>query len=142
MIFNLGAFHVESYLTPVFHDFHLALGRERAGLYASRAVEYIFFACVTFCPFFSFWYRELAAACDCGTPWTFHLNQLMRLWHLSPSVNSIFKHACAAVHWSYTSDCLVRPFVYFHTSCVRTAKALARLRGSQARLSLRWSPVR
>ena len=24
---------------------------------------------------------------------------------------------------------LVRPFVYFHTSCVRTAKALARLRG-------------
>ena len=24
--------------------------------------------------------------------------------------------------------CLVRPFVYFHTSCVRTAKALARLR--------------
>ena len=28
------------------------------------------------------------------------------------------------------------PFVYFHTSCVRTAKAL-----TQARLSLRWSPM-
>ena len=28
----------------------------------------------------------------------------MRLWHLSPSVNSIFKHACAAIHWGYTSD--------------------------------------
>ena len=27
------------------------------------------------------------------------------------------------------SDFLVGPFVYFHTSCVRTAKALARLRG-------------
>ena len=26
------------------------------------------------------------------------------------------------------SDCLVGPLVYFHTSCVRTAKALARLR--------------
>ena len=25
--------------------------------------------------------------------------------------------------------CLVGPFVYFHTSCVRTAKALARVRG-------------
>ena len=25
--------------------------------------------------------------------------------------------------------CFVKPFVYFHTSCVRTAKALARLRG-------------
>ena len=23
---------------------------------------------------------------------------------LSPSVNSIFKHACAAIHWRYTSD--------------------------------------
>ena len=26
--------------------------------------------------------------------------------------------------------CLIRPFVYFHTSCVRTAKALARLRST------------
>ena len=25
--------------------------------------------------------------------------------------------------------CLVKPFVYFHTACLRTAKALARLRG-------------
>ena len=31
------------------------------------------------------------------------LSRLMRLWHLSPSVNSIFKHACAAIHWRYTS---------------------------------------
>ena len=28
----------------------------------------------------------------------------MRLWHLSPSVNSSFKHACGAFHWGYTSD--------------------------------------
>ena len=33
---------------------------------------------------------------------------------------------------------LVRPFTYFHTSCVRTAKALARLRRC---LSLHWSPM-
>ena len=31
------------------------------------------------------------------------LSRLMRLWHLSPSVNSIFKHACAAIHCGYTS---------------------------------------
>ena len=34
----------------------------------------------------------------------YHLSQLMSLWHLSPSVNSIFKGACAAIHWGYTSD--------------------------------------
>ena len=32
------------------------------------------------------------------------LSRLMRLWHLSPSVNSFFKHACAAIHCGYTSD--------------------------------------
>ena len=32
------------------------------------------------------------------------MSRLMRLWHLSPSVNPIFKHACAAIHWRYTSD--------------------------------------
>ena len=33
-----------------------------------------------------------------------YLSRLMRLWHLSPSVNSIFKHACATIQWGYTSD--------------------------------------
>ena len=32
------------------------------------------------------------------------MSQLMRLWHLSPSVYSIFKHACTAIQWDYTSD--------------------------------------
>ena len=36
---------------------------------------------------------------------------------------------------------LVGPFVYFHTSCVRTVKALANCADPQACLSLRWSPV-
>ena len=56
-----------------------------------------------------------------------HLSQLMRFWHLSPSVNSIFKHACAAIHLGLHVWFLVRPFVFFHTLCVRTA--MARLRG-------------
>ena len=29
----------------------------------------------------------------------FYLSQLMRLWHLSSSVNSFFKRACAAIQW-------------------------------------------
>ena len=46
--------------------------------------------------------------------------------------------------------CLIGPFIYFHTSCVRTAKAVMRLHGcegsgdctdAQAHLSLRWSPM-
>ena len=32
------------------------------------------------------------------------MSRLMRLWHLLPSVNSIFKHTCAANHWRYSSD--------------------------------------
>ena len=42
----------------------------------------------------------------------------MRLWHFSSSVNSFFKNQVG-----------LDVFVYFHTSCVLTAKALARLRG-------------
>ena len=33
-----------------------------------------------------------------------HLSQLMRLWYFSSSVNSLFKCACAAIHWGYMSD--------------------------------------
>ena len=33
-----------------------------------------------------------------------NMSRLTKLWHLLPSVNSIFKHACAAIHWGYTSD--------------------------------------
>ena len=33
-----------------------------------------------------------------------YLSRLMRLWHLTHSVNSIFKHACAAIHWRYTPE--------------------------------------
>ena len=57
------------------------------------------------------------------------MSQLMRLWHFLFSVNSFFKRACAAIQWGYMSDFFVGPFVYFHTWCVQTAKALARLRG-------------
>ena len=53
------------------------------------------------------------------------LSQLMRLWHFSSSVNSFFKQSPVWLDIWF----LVRAFVYFHTSCMWTAKALARLRG-------------
>ena len=48
-----------------------SLGEERAGLYASRALVCLF--CTRqFLSFFSVsWCQGLAAACDCGTLWTF-----------------------------------------------------------------------
>ena len=36
---------------------------------------------------------------------------------------------------------LVGPFVCFNTSCVQTVKALVKLCGAQAHLSLHWSPM-
>ena len=58
-------------------------------------------------------------------------NHLMRLWYFLSSINSFFKCACAAIHDPVELDVwfLVRPFVYFHTSCVQTVKALVRLCG-------------
>ena len=53
------------------------------------------------------------------------MSRFMRLWHLSPSVNSIFKHACAAIHCGYASNFWSDPS---STLCMRTAKTLARLR--------------
>ena len=47
-----------------------------------------------------------------------HLGRLMRLWHLSPSVNSIFKHACAVIHWGYTFDFWSDPSLLPYFMCV------------------------
>ena len=50
-----------------------SLVEERAGLYASRALN-VYLACVTFFVFYSSsWCLKSAAGCDCGTPWTFYL---------------------------------------------------------------------
>ena len=51
----------------------ISLGKERAGLCASRAFVYLF--CTRqFLSFFpSSWCQKLAAACDCDTPWIFLL---------------------------------------------------------------------
>ena len=57
------------------------------------------------------------------------MSQLTRLWHFSSSVNSFFKPRMLSHPVELDVWFLVGPFVYFHTSCVRTAKALTRLRG-------------
>ena len=54
-----------------------------------------------------------------------HLSQLVRLWHFSSALNSFFKRACHPVGLDVWI--LVGPFICFHTSCVQTVKALARL---------------
>ena len=60
-----------------------------------------------------------------------HLSHLMRFWHFvllrlilqtRMRSNPVGLDVCIFFYF-------VRPFVYVHTSCVRTAKALARLRG-------------
>ena len=74
------------------------------------------------------------------------MSRLMRLWHLlwhlSPSVNSIFKLACAAIHCGYTSDVWSDPS---STSilCVCEQRRLWRdCAYAQSRLSHRCSPMR
>ena len=53
----------------------------------------------------------------------------MRLWYFSSSVDSFFKRAHVQPYSGARCLNLVRHFFYFQTLCVRTAKALARLRG-------------
>ena len=53
----------------------------------------------------------------------YDMSKLMRLWYFTSSIKSFFNHR----HPDFWF--LVRPFVYFHTLCVRTAKALVRPRG-------------
>ena len=57
----------------------------------------------------------------------------MRLWHFSSSVNSFFKsHAQPSI--GTRSLLFGLTLLYFHTSCVRTAKALARLHSPEPSL--------
>ena len=61
-----------------------------------------------------------------------HLSQLMRLWHFFV-LRKLRKLILQTRMRSHPEGLDVRfsfgPFVYFHTSCVLTVKALARLRG-------------
>ena len=47
-----------------------SFGEERDDRYASRAVVWLFCTRYFLSFFSSSWYRWLATACDCGTPWT------------------------------------------------------------------------
>ena len=63
-----------------------------------------------------------------------NLSRLMRLWHFSSSVNSFLqthmcRHPVGLDVWYFVGH-----IVYFHTLCVRTAKALARLHSPEPSL--------
>ena len=67
--------------------------------------------------------------------YSFHMYMLhdtshvMRSWHFSSSVNSFLQTRMRSHPVRLDVGFLVGPFVYFHTSCERKAKVLARLRG-------------
>ena len=97
---------------------------------------------------FTFWYassccQRRAEIFDCGKPWR-ALSRLMRLWYLSPSVNSFFKRAYAAIHWGYTSDFWSDSSSTFIHMCEqrRLWRDCASLAEAQSRQCLRCSPMR
>ena len=66
----------------------------------------------------------------------------MRFWHFLSTVNSFLKYACAAIQWGLMSDFWSDSS---STSIVHVCDQRRLWRDcadAQARLSLRWSPMR
>ena len=70
------------------------------------------------------------------------MSQLRRLWFFSPSVNSVFKRACAAVYWGYMSAFWSAPSSTSILHVCEQRRLWRDCADAQARLSLRWSPMR
>ena len=68
-----------------------------------------------------------------------NLNQLMRLWYFSSSVN--FKHACAAIQRSKKSDFWSDPSFTSTLHVCEQGWPWQECADAQARLSIRWSPM-
>ena len=77
-----------------------------------------------------------------GVVFSYYLSRLMRLWHLSPSVNSIFKRTCAAINWDYTSDFWSDPSSTSIPYVCEQRRLWWDCADEQSRLSLRCSPMR
>ena len=71
-----------------------------------------------------------------------YMSQLMRLWHFSSSVNSFFKHACAAIQWGYMSEFWSDPSSTVILHVCEQWRLWRDYADAQVRLSLRWSPMR
>ena len=90
--FYHGAFHAESLLfvlvffSVLFGIVITSLGEERAGLCAFRTFVCLFCTHLFLSFFSSSWCQGLAAARDCGTPWTF----LLTLFNICIMVSSCF----------------------------------------------------
>ena len=98
-------------------------GRSHFVGFVMRRLKFFFFLCLT-CKNAKLRVIYCTAVHDLHVGMARHMSQIMRLWYFLSSVNSFFKRACTAIQWVWI---LVGPFVYFHTLCVWTAKALARL---------------
>ena len=68
--------HLQDHWSSGFSILNNSLGEERAGLCASRPFVCLFCECMFLSFFPSSWCQGLAAACDCGIPWTFLLTIL------------------------------------------------------------------
>ena len=71
-----------------------------------------------------------------------YITRLMRLWHLSPSVNSILQHSCAAVHWGYMSDFRSDPSSTSKLYMCERRRLWRNFTDAQSHMSLRCSPMR
>ena len=71
---SLLAFHVKSYLALCSHDFSVlfSIWRRRSWSICLSCIC-LFILHVLLCLFLFFLVSGLAADCNCGTPWTFHL---------------------------------------------------------------------
>ena len=71
-----------------------------------------------------------------------YMSQLMRLWHLSSSVNSIFNHAYAAIQWSHMSDFWSDPSSTSILYVCEQRRLWRDCADAHSRMSLRCSPMR
>ena len=72
-VLSFSLLFVLVFFSVLFSNVISSLGEERTGLCASCAFACLFCTCLSFIFFSSSWCQGLAAACECGIPWTFLL---------------------------------------------------------------------
>ena len=70
-----------------------------------------------------------------------YLSHVRRLWYFSSSINSFFKHACAAIQWGKMSDFWSDPSSTSILHMCKQRRLWWDCADAQARLRLRWSPM-
>ena len=97
---NFGSLATCIHWAPSEYSYQTARLRRLVWIFAGCTCWFCHAAALFFCLFSSLRSLIVALPGDLyfGLFWI-KIGQLNRLWHLSPSVNSFFKRACAAIHW-------------------------------------------